>query len=79
MLWETFFQTDYLREAWCVNMFSSFIWWSMLMTNMLKKDANFWRKTLRQGKSKIRILDREGGERLEGKILFHYFTCIIQF
>ena len=49
------------------------------MTNMLKKDANFWRKTLRQGKSKIRILDREGGERLEGKILFHYFTCIIQF
>ena len=77
MLWETFFQTDYLREAWCVNMFSSYM--VVNVNDKYVKMLIFWRKTLRQGKSKIRILDREGGERLEGKILFHYFTCIIQF
>ena len=59
MLWETFFQTDYLREAWCVNMFSSYM--VVNVNDKYVKMLIFWRKTLRQGKSKIRILDREGG------------------
>ena len=58
MLWETFFQTDYLREAWCVNMFSSYM--VVNVNDKYVKMLIFWRKTLRQGKSKIRILDREG-------------------
>ena len=59
MLWETFFQTDYLREAWCVNMFSSYM--VVNVNDKYVKMLIFWRKTLRQGKSKIRILDTEGG------------------
>ena len=59
MLWETFFQTDYLREAWCVNMFSSYM--VVNVNDKYVKMLIFWRKTLRQGKSKIRILDREVG------------------